>query len=122
MTGVPVIVADTDEEAHYLSSTPQQMFLNLIRNHPGPLPPPVHQIRWSDAEEDAVASRFRAAIFGSPETVHEKFENFLRLTQVDEAIVVTPLFEHAKRLRSYELLAGLAGLSQTKEPALTVRA
>ncbi|WP_446744101.1 LLM class flavin-dependent oxidoreductase [Silvibacterium acidisoli] len=121
MTGVPVIVAETDEEAQYLASTPQQMFLNLIRNHPGPLPPPVREIQWSDAEEDAVGSRFRAAIFGSPETVRAKFENFLKLTQVDEAIVVTPLYEHAARLRSYELLAGLAGLSRPQEAALTAQ-
>jgi luciferase family oxidoreductase group 1 len=110
MAGVPVIVADTDEEAQYLATTPQQMFLNLIRNHPGPLPPPVRHLDWNPLEENAVAAKLRVAIVGSPETVRQKLESFLKQTQVDELIVVTATYEHAARLRSYEMLAEIAGI------------
>ena len=43
MAGIPVIAAETDEEAQWLATTPQQAFLNLIRNQPGPLAPPVEE-------------------------------------------------------------------------------
>jgi luciferase family oxidoreductase group 1 len=112
MTGVPVMVAETDERAKYLASTPQQMFLNLIRGNPGPLVPPVEQMDWNAFEEATVRAKFRAAIIGSPETVREKLEEFLEETQVDELMVVSNPFEHADRLRSYELLAELAGIGR----------
>jgi luciferase family oxidoreductase group 1 len=111
MTGVPVIVADTDEEAQFLATTAQQMFLNLIRNRPGPLPPPSKQLNWNPMEEEAVGGKLRAAIIGSPETVRQKLEGLLKLTQVDELMVVTAVYEPSARLRSYKLLAELAKTS-----------
>ncbi len=38
MVGVPILVADSDERAQFLATTPVQMFLNLIRGVPGPMP------------------------------------------------------------------------------------
>ena len=89
MAGVPVMVAETDERARYLATTPQQMFLNLIRGNPGPLVPPVDHMEWNALERAAVQAKFRAAIFGSPETVREGLEKFLEETQVDELMVVS---------------------------------
>jgi luciferase family oxidoreductase group 1 len=108
MAGVPVLVAESDQKARYLATTAQQMFLNLIRNQPVGLMPPVERLDWHAFEEAAVASKFRAAMVGSPQTVREKLETFLQQTQVDELMVVTNTYELADRLRSYELLAGLA--------------
>jgi luciferase family oxidoreductase group 1 len=109
MAGIPVIAAETDEEARWLATTPQRAFLNLIRNHPGPLAPPVEKLDWNPFEESAVASRFRAAVVGSVETVRRGLELFLAETQVDELIVATTLYDHAARLRSYEMVAEMAG-------------
>jgi luciferase family oxidoreductase group 1 len=108
MAGVPVLVAESDQRARYLATTAQQMFLNLIRNRPVGLMPPVERLDWNAFEEAAVASKFQAAIVGSPDTVREKLEDFLQQTQVDELMIVTNTYEFADRLRSYELLAGLA--------------
>ncbi len=110
MAGVPVVAADTDEEARRLATTPQQAFLNLIRNHPGPLQPPVKELGWNPFEEAAVASRFGAAVVGSTETVRRGLERFLATTQVDELILATTVYDHAARLRSYEMVAELAGM------------
>ncbi len=41
MAGFNVFAADSDEEAEYLSSSAQQIFLKLRHGNPGPLPPPV---------------------------------------------------------------------------------
>lgn len=110
MAGLPVLVAETDAQAKYLATTGQEMFLNLIRNRPVGLVPPVERLDWNAFEEAAVNSRFRAAIIGSPQTVRQELEEFLEETQVDELMVVANTYEHADRLRSYQLLADLAGI------------
>jgi luciferase family oxidoreductase group 1 len=115
MAGLPVLVAETDAKAKYLATTAQQMFLNMIRNRSVGLMPPVERLDWTAFEEAAVASRFRAAIVGSPQTVREKLEAFLDETQVDELMVVANTYEHADRLRSYQLLAELAGTANHVE-------
>src|SRR5271166_3597248 len=94
MAGIPVIVAETDEEAAWLATTPQQAFLNLIRNRPGPLMPPTERLDWNAFEKEAVEAKLRAAIVGSRATVQQRLEAFLDLTQVDELIVVTNTYAH----------------------------
>ena len=116
MLGIPAILADTDERAQFLATTHQMLFLNLIRNHPGPLQPPVERMDWTSFEEAAVRSKARAAIIGSPETARQKLEALLQETQVDELIVVTNTYDHADRLHSYELLAKVVGQTIEKQP------
>ena len=122
MAGIPVIAAATDEEAWWLATTPQQAFLKLIRNQPGPLLPPAGKPDWNPFEEAAVASRFRAAVVGGAETVRRGLELFLAETQVDELMIATTLYDHAARLRSYEMVAELAGsvTEQAREAAVPV--
>jgi luciferase family oxidoreductase group 1 len=107
MVGVPVIVADSDDQAQFLATTPIQMFLNLVRGVPGPLPPPTTSLQWSAQEQEMVAAKLGAAIFGSPERVAAGLSLFLEETQADELIVVTTAYSFEDRLRSYELLANL---------------
>jgi alkanesulfonate monooxygenase SsuD/methylene tetrahydromethanopterin reductase-like flavin-dependent oxidoreductase (luciferase family) len=112
MVGIPIIVADSDEQAQFLATTPVQMFLNLIRGVPGPLPPPTKTLEWTSTERDAVAAKLGAAIFGGPERVAARLNTFLEETEADELIVVTNTYNFEDRLHSYELLAGLAGKVQ----------
>jgi len=108
MAGVPVIAAETDEEARWLATTPQQMFLNLIRNRPGPLVAPAAQLDWNAMERTTVEAKMGAAIVGSRERVRQGLELFLDETQVDELMVVTTTFDYSARLRSYEMVAEMA--------------
>lgn len=110
MAGVPVIAAETDEEARRLATTPQQMFLNLVRNRPGPIVPPVEAdaLDWNDFERAAVEARFGAAVVGNKERVRQGLELFLDETQADELMIVTVAYDHAARLRSYEIVAEVA--------------
>jgi luciferase family oxidoreductase group 1 len=112
MAGIPVIAAETDEEARWLATTPQQAFLNLIRNRPGPLMSPTEKLDWNPFEEAAVEAKLRAAVVGSGETVQEGLELFLSETKVDELMIATTLYDHAARLRSYEIVAEVAGITQ----------
>lgn len=119
MVGVPILVADSDEYAQFLATTPIQMFLNLIRGVSGPLPPPTRSLEWTAQEREMVAAKFGAAIFGGPERVAARLNEFLEQTHADELIVVTNTYDFADRLRSYELLANLA--SQGPDEPQTVR-
>ncbi len=120
MAGIPVIAADTDEEARWLATTPQQAFLNLIRNRPRPLMPPTDTLDWNPFEEEAVAAKLRAAVVGSQETVQQGLELFLAETQVDELMIATTLYDHAARLRSYQIVAEAAGMAEREESLIEV--
>src|SRR6266404_4920178 len=123
MVGVPILVADSDERAQFLATTPIQMFLNLIRGVPGPLPPPSKSIEWTADEREMVAAKFGAAIVGGPERVAARLNTFLEETQADELIVISNAYEFKDRLRSYELLADLTQQPEEKpRDAATVRA
>ena len=109
MIGVPVIAAPTDEEAQFLSSTQQLKFLSLIRGNRLQLQPPVQDIdnHWNEMERAAVAQRLGASIVGGPETVKRKLEALIAQTEADEVMIVSDFYEHAHRLRSYEIVANL---------------
>ena len=110
MVAVQVIAAETDAAARRLFTTPQQRFLRLIRNQPVELLPPVDSMEplWQDFERTAIESKLGAAIVGSSATVKAGLEKLVRETAADEVIVVTDTYEHADRLRSYELVAEVA--------------
>ena len=50
----------------------------------------------------------RCAAVGTPEMVEQQIRQFVDDTQVDELIVVCSIFDHAARLRSYEITAEVA--------------
>jgi luciferase family oxidoreductase group 1 len=105
--GVPVVAADTDEEAHFLSTSALQRGLRLIRRQPIFVPPPVESMDglWNEGERYVVHSRMAVAVVGGPETVRLGLERLLRETGADELIFVSDLYEHARRLRSFEIAA-----------------
>lgn len=109
MVGVNVVAAESDEKAHWLATSMQQIFLNLIRNQPSQLPPPVENMDeiWHPYEKAAVDRQLNSSIVGSPEMVKDKLQRFLEVTQADEMIVQTQVFDHKARLLSYEIVADL---------------
>lgn len=109
MVGVNVIAADTDEEARWLATSMEQQFLNLVRNRPSPLNPPVKNMDelWNPFEKTTIQQQLRTSIVGSPKVVKEKLQAFLDSTQADELIINSQIYDHKARLRSYEILSGL---------------
>jgi len=107
MAGIPMIAAPTDEEAERLATSPKLRFLKLIRGEPIFSVPPVDSMdgRWTEAERQAVESKFAAAIVGGPKTIREKLNMFKKATGIDELILTTDAYSHADRLRSFELAA-----------------
>jgi luciferase family oxidoreductase group 1 len=109
MLGLNVVAADTDAEARRLFTSVQQQFLNLRRNTPGKLPPPVDSLdsRWSPAERAAMEHTLRYSIVGAPDTVRDGLRAFIERTGADELMVTAQIHDHAARLRSFELVAGV---------------
>jgi luciferase family oxidoreductase group 1 len=107
MAGLNAFAADTDAEAARLFTTPQQAFANRFRGLSGPYPPPIDDIEsyWTPAEKAHASSMLLHSAVGSRATVRVAVEQFLELTGVDELMVVSAIYDHAARVRSYELLA-----------------
>lgn len=107
MLGVPMVVADTDEQAEYLATSVYQRILALMRGQSLMQKPPVESMNglWLPHEREAVGDFLGLAMIGSPQKVKAKLEVLLEQTQADELIFTCDLYEHADRVRSYELLA-----------------
>lgn len=105
--GAGVFAAETDAEAARLATSAQLQFLNLIRGHPGKLPPPVGSMdgRWSAAERAAVMQRTGCSAVGSLATVQRRLGELLEETGADEIIATAQIYDHAARLRSFEIAA-----------------
>ena len=110
MLGINVIVGNTDDEAKRLFTSHQQAFVNLRRGTPGPLPPPDTtflqtlslQERWEIDQTLAVSA------VGSLQSVQAALDEFIGRTNADELILVSQVYDHAARLRSYERAATLS--------------
>lgn len=109
--GVPIVGADTDAEAEFLLTSALQRHLKLIRGQPIFVPPPVESMEglWNNGEKFLVESRLEAAAIGGPQTLKEKLSAFAEKTQVDELILTSDLYDHAARLRSFEIAAEVLG-------------
>lgn len=110
MVAANLVAAGTDAEAARLLTSAQQAFLNLVRGRPGPLPPPVETMadRWNPFEEAQVRRMMRCSAIGSPETVRGTLESLLDDTRADELVFTGQIFDHAARVRSFEIGAEVA--------------
>lgn len=107
MLGMGVFAADTDEEAELLASSMQQAFVNLRSGRPSRLQPPRpgYRERLTPPEQAILAQTMSAAAVGSPDTVRRQLKEFIARTGADELMVATQIYDHAARVRSYEILA-----------------
>lgn len=119
MVALNIIAAESDEEAEFLATSQYQSFLNLIRQKAGKIPPPVEDMNqiWNAQEKALVNSRTGGSIIGSKETVKQKLEAFLEESKADEIMVNAMIYDHAKRLRSYEIIAEIFQENAAKKTA-----
>ncbi|BCG61537.1 LLM class flavin-dependent oxidoreductase [Paenibacillus sp. URB8-2] len=107
MVGLSAVAADSSEEARRLATSSQQQALGLIRGRPGKLKPPVDSMEelWSPQERALVLGRQQYAVVGDKAAVRERMQQILEETEADEWIIASQIYDHAARLRSYEILA-----------------
>lgn len=120
MVGVNVVAADTDLEAARLFTSLQQRFLGMQRGQRGPLPRPISpetlDTLWTPQERAAVHHMLAASAVGSADSVRAQLQSIIDQTAADELIVASAVHEHAARLRSYELLAGIGPALRAAAP------
>ena len=105
MLGFNAIVADTDEEAELLATSVQQAFVSLRTGNPIQLPPRAGYADELPLEARAILrSILSVSAIGSPGTARRQLTEFVERTKPDELMVTSQVFDHAARLRSYELL------------------
>lgn len=103
--GVNVIAADTDQEAQYLFTTLQQHYTRARRNTRGQLPSPIADIDafWEPHEKAGVMRSLACSVVGSPQTIHDGLQRLLEISGADEVLVAGQIYDHAARLRSFEI-------------------
>lgn len=110
MLAVNVIAAQSDEEAQFLASSLKQAFVNLRTGRAGKLPPPVadYDEQLGETARAMLAQVLSCSFVGAAETVSREMAAFIERYQPDELIIAGQVYDHAKRLRSYEIAASCA--------------
>ncbi|RWD51188.1 MAG: LLM class flavin-dependent oxidoreductase [Mesorhizobium sp.] len=107
MLGLNVFAAPSDAEARLLFTSLQQAFVNLRTGRPGRLPSPVegYERDLDPMAKTMLGQALSCAVVGAPETVRQGIEAFIRRTGADELMVTAQIFDHAARVRSFEILS-----------------
>ena len=107
MLAMNAFAADDDATAHKLATSMQQQFIALRRGTPGKLQPPVDSMedRWTPQEKAGVARALSCSVVGDKETIKRGLARFIERYAPDEIIVTGHIYDHAARLRSFELVA-----------------
>lgn len=107
MLGFNVFAADTDEQAQFLATSWQQSFVNLRSGRPSRLPPPVkgYLDQLGPQAQQLLDHVLACSAIGAPDSVATQLKAFLDKTGADELMITSNMFDHAARLRSYEITA-----------------
>jgi luciferase family oxidoreductase group 1 len=111
---VAAIAAETDAEAERLASS---MDLNRLRRDRGqylPLPSVEEALAYpyTDSERASIARNRSRLFVGSPATVMAKLQPMITASQADELMIITAVYDHEARKKSYQLLADAFGLGK----------
>ena len=119
MLGLNVVAADTDEAAQRLFTSLQQAFVNLRSGRPGPLPPPVDDLerRFGPGERALLGQVLTRSVVGSPETVRCGLDAFIARTGADELMITAQIYDHAARVRSFEIVAEVRAAADVEQRA-----
>ena len=107
MLGVNVTAADTEAEARRLFTSLKQAFINLGQGRPGPLPAPIDDPdgRLDELGGAMLRQSLSCSIVGAPDQVRDGLRSFVERTGADELMVTAQVFDHAARVRSFEIAA-----------------
>jgi luciferase family oxidoreductase group 1 len=110
LVSVSVIAGEDDERAQWLAGSTRLKVLSRARGNRIQLPSPEEAATYPYTDDDRaeIAIRSRSVLTGSPVTVTRHLQTVLDNTGTDELMVTTPVYHHADRRLSYELLASVA--------------
>ena len=107
MLALNAFAADDEATAQRLATSMQQQFIALRRGTPGKLQPPVDTMegRWTPHEKAGVARALSCSVIGDKAAIKRGLARFIERWAPDELMVTGHIFDHAARLRSFELVA-----------------
>jgi luciferase family oxidoreductase group 1 len=107
MLGLNVFAAANAAEARLLMSSLMQSFVALRRGQPILVPPPVRDFeqQMTPAERAMIQQALACSLAGDPDQVRSGLQAFIADTAADELMISGQIFDHAARLRSYEITA-----------------
>ena len=85
----------------------------VLRGARGLSQPPIDDIEsyWSPAEKAQAMRMLARSLVGSPDTVRSGIDALVAETGADELMIVSDVYDHATRLRSFELIASAVGIA-----------
>ncbi len=109
---VGVICAETQEEAEFLSASVKLLQQRIRLGEGKPVAAPEEALRELKmrGEMPLEEGEWPRYLVGTPATVRERLEQMANALGIDEVIVNTIVWDHEKRIRSYEMLAKEFGL------------
>ena len=113
VVGVPLIAADSDDEAEFLASSTYQRVLSILTGERGRLQPPTKGFmdHLQPQERTAINDFLAAAVVGGPAKVSAGLAALVEATQADELMLVCDVFDPALRLRSLEIAAAVCSIN-----------
>ena len=107
IAGLSIIIADTDEQAEFISTSYYSRVIGILTGNRSPLEPPfevTNEFR-NIIQQPAVQQMTKYAFIGSKETVKMKVKAFIENTGIDELMAVTNLFDFENRMKSVSLFS-----------------
>ncbi len=103
--GFNVFGAESKNEAEFLRTSSLQSYINLRKGKPGKLPPPVknYEELYSDDDRNSIRNMVSCYSSGTVEDIKNGINNFLSKTEADELVLVSSIYDHIKRKKSYSI-------------------
>ncbi|MEG0381600.1 MAG: MsnO8 family LLM class oxidoreductase, partial [Kurthia sp.] len=100
------IAANSDAEAKRMLTSLHQYFLSVITGDQKKLQPPIDSMKdvWTMQQREAVLDMLRFTLVGDPETVEKQLNAFMKMTDVDEIMITSHIYDQEQRYRSYEII------------------
>jgi len=112
MICINIIGADSVDEAHYLSTSHFQVFVNILTDQRQPLLPPDETDLANISDDVALhLNRMAAKTFvGDKETLKEKLGKFVKDFRPNEIIISGNIYDFEAKQKSYEIAADVLKL------------
>ncbi|QDF96370.1 LLM class flavin-dependent oxidoreductase [Azoarcus sp. DD4] len=107
MVGANAIAADSDEQAQFLFRSLRLRFAAMARGVRGQLPPPEEfdERDWAPNELAFADESLSCSVIGNPQAVRRQLQVLFDDTGANELMLTAQIYDHAARLRSFELVA-----------------
>lgn len=110
MVCLNTIVAESDKEAQFLSTTMAQVMVSITRGRMQPVQPPTNDLQsiLSPREYAMANARLQTSLVGSESSVKQQIKDFMsEYGQVNEFMAISYIYDKDKQVESYRRFANV---------------